>query len=563
MASVTLLNPRNVNAKKLIVQRVIAARYKETEHVPRINGTNPLVLEGTSYLPIWLTTINSKLKKIDTVLDDAIKFMLRHTRIFRQMPKFLIVVVQRDKHNFKKLFRDGYYSTFFDYEILTITVPRSNEQKSKLTYQLHQSISFAQLYKKTNYIKSKGIKWFAEKARNLHKHKIYWRCKGQKVEHYSDSVTREFTYVMSLRQLNASVVCVPKESKKTQIECYSTYIMSRYNYMLLSKPLELMLFDVMVPVLHEVTVDHSFNEILTNMLTILLITTIFFVWSLTMNFDRITWKFLTIFEMITGNGNPRSPVTRSEMVAFSCEIIVGFFFGSILVSGLTSTTVVRKTDKEILSLVDMKDNNITFYPFFDPKLAEYNRFLQNVLSTKVKYTWLENEARFDFTFLRTMALYKNISVSTFNIDKLGVKIPRHVIVNKRLLAKKSEMKESMDLSACLIDMKVCPLFRERFNTFYWQIMESKLTDKQPSYHQRNIRYLQYKYVTGDLEKLEIDFDAESDMLNEVDLHSLWVILSFGFTFAFASLIFEILLKAGKCLQRSNDNLITNVVLNNI
>lgn len=136
-----------------------------------------------------------------------------------------------------------------------------------------------------------------------------------------------------------------------------------------------------------------------------------------------------------------------------------------------------------------------------------------------------------------MALYKNISVSIFNLEKQGVRFPQQVVINKKLLAKKSNIREAVDVSVCIMQIKVCPVIKESFNSMYWRIMEAKFTDV-PAYSEETRRQWQYKYVNSELEQLEIDF-GENDMFNEVDLHNLWVILGFGVTFSLICLTYEI------------------------
>lgn len=539
VATVALINTKNVDVKKLVVSRMMH-RISTAKPVTRVNGTHPSVFEGQNCLPIWLTTINSNLKKVDTILEDSIKFLNRKTRIFRQMPKFLIVVVQRHNHNLRKLYNlHEVYNSNFDYQVLAITVSKTTSKKLKLTYRLHQSNCYSRTHKKSNY--KKGIEWFPDKTRNLHKHKIYWRCMFEKVDYADNTRNREYTYTASLKAMNATVVYLPRKSKpKRNFECIATYIFSKYDYMLLSKPLELITFDVMVPVLYEEIVSRCYHDFMINIVVLLLISTIFFAWSFLIKVDRITWRFLTIFEMILGNGNARSPVTRSEMVGFSCEIMVGFFFGSVLVSGLTSTAIVKRTEKEILSFEDMTANNITFYPLYDPKSFKFCQFAKNIVESKVRIKYLGTKWP-NFKFIRTMALHKNISVTIFTLEKNGVIFPRQIVINERLQAKKSNVKEAVDVSVCIMQTKVCPVIKERFNSMYWRIMETKLTDV-PAYHESTLRKWQYKYVNSELEKLEMDF-GENDMFNAVDLHNLWMILSFGLAASLISFIYEIVRNA--------------------
>lgn len=252
-----------------------------------------------------------------------------------------------------------------------------------------------------------------------------------------------------LRVVNATLVFVEKSANQMN-DGDALYpiakVLCTTNFFYL-KPNQFVAVKILTPALYDVSVCYDFSEFVSSLIALITITFVLFSWSRIAKFDTQAWTFLNILEMVVGNGNVRYPISKSEIICFASVIIVGFFFGVDLISGLTSVMIMQEKERSIETLADLKSNNLTIVTVFDVKLEENrisNQFYKDIQKINIKNFYLkelyQRAGPYKGTIavskvMRDVLIAKNTSVTTLAFEVDAVMIPDLVVVNNKVQAR--------------------------------------------------------------------------------------------------------------------------------
>lgn len=241
----------------------------------------------------------------------------------------------------------------------------------------------------------------------------------------------------------------------------------------------------MSPVIYDETLTYNFSDFVLNLLKIMLIASVLFTWVLIFDFDGQTWKLLTIFEMILGSA--------SETVAFVFALMIGFFFGSDLVSGFTSVSFVSRVERPLETFQGLKNNNITLILMLNPKAYLTFGFCKALVDSNVSYKLMRDYNKYDGdNTLKETGIFKNISFTTKFLEVETIRVPQQIFVNKQLVASISNIKELESVWAWGV-LSSYNIFVEDLSDIFWRITESQgLQSSSPSYRARRSKFVETK-----------------------------------------------------------------------
>lgn len=550
IASVLSVNSR-VNPRKFIKPYLNGGGKDKVKLAVPGSIKNKSLLVSDKCLPVWLLSIHT-LNNYD-VLSEPVFVLLGQFRVFLYAPKLLITIITHKNNLDIRIFLHNLFEEVrLECEVMVVTVNGNRSKRMVLNYKVHQLNYFSRRYSALSYRPGR-VRWFYPKTKNLHKF-VLWMLIA-KLSYFEGSLQGK-----SQDKFGALLLAVKIMNGSTDIlrhdRCYDlvhpTHTVSTGDNMIsFVKPNEMRASHMIVPIIYDQSVKIDYSNFFRNLTIIVSITLIFVVWSWLFRFDSQTWRFLTIVEMVIGNGNARVPVVRSEAVAFACIVMIGFFSGSDLTSRLTTVFFLTQTERLLDSFDNLSSNNIFVIVSDNPHDYADSPLVQSLLRSNVKYvsaTQLRDKSKHGIKkLLETLIVNRNISMSTGVTEKFDVKIPGNVITigrNRTNLAKVSNIKEYQEISAWFL-YPINP-FVERLSDIYWRIIETSTVDHLiltgKSYDKR--RYNLHGFILDEtLRKLEQDIDEEDEMSNKIDVYGLWVLLIFGCTFAVLSLLIEILSEA--------------------
>lgn len=528
LSSVASTNQR-VDVRKFTSSYIAYSNY-DVRTARRVKNASLYVASGSGYLPVVLVTtdflnsFNSLMAQFQTLV---------RMRIYSCTSKVLLICIYRKSNitdrqleNFLIMWFGEYYT---DIEILV--VPLTNlKSEDCLKLRVHNINYFKKEYQ-CNLFKRNSIQWFRLKTKNLHRYKIPIRKCDSIEGHINEQLSRVFTMQYAIKKLNGTyLVLLENDRRHFNKEFRRRMLFSTFYLNYAVKPLEVEAMKMIAPVIYDASTIYDYTDFIWCLFVIASIAFFIFLCVRMMRFDKQTWRYLTILEMIIGNGSARSPVLRSETVMFMLTITVGFFFGSNLTSGLTSIRFVKKAERSLQTLEDFKNNNITLILALDPK----HRLLRNLEFSKLIVRSQINYKIYDAvecrSYFKIMILSKNISFSIDNFELLGMKFSEKLEVNKELVARISNLREHTSLSGWFMLKFRSVALRESLSDIYWRILETEGMI-YPEVRQKKHRVLREKNLLHllcekPITEIEKDFDIDS-LYSETEIHSLWAILVFG------------------------------------
>lgn len=527
-----------VKAKKFQVSQMDSRGQNKAV---RLKGASPYLLAGHRTIIVIITTITNTGSVSLAMLN-----LLQNLLISSQSrPNVLVVNLQIGKFSSCNRFLPTIHKRMnFDIEILNIDADRENfNQIRSLTHHSFNRYTNAYSVKSCRNVS----KWFTDKSKNLHGYKLTiamiipdsrlkklmetnkYYCRDiqaiyECVRRSNGTIAKVFKFVRGIRRGDFDIIL-------------PLHILMPVTFRSLSfvKPCQTKSYYMMVPVILERNVSYDFSLFLAKLVVIAAIASSLYAFCRLFGFDRQTWQFLTIMEMIIGNGNPREPVLRAEYASLVFITAVGFFFGSNLTSGLTSTMIVSETGKTIESFEDLRKNNITVLLSNDPVLSQ-SLIYKQILKLKMKYRYFNYH-----TFHDSKAMSDHISDTVINQNlsfTTGYFIHKCLPVNdifagRKVVARVSNVREYQEVGSFYLDF-FSP-FTERFSDVFWRIKEGRTDRSFRVEAKMSKRYsLVINAVLSKIHNEQNDFEAESEV------HSLWSLLILGYCLAVVSLIVEII-----------------------
>lgn len=440
-------------------------------------------------------------KSVSILFEEILGFAYEYYVGNHSVPKLLMVAIVEKKtgewkQRLEYLFRR---KGFFDINVLEILIGR---RKSKPNADVIHRCS--RMYHLNPFSKQffsspirKGIKWFPDKLHNLHGYPLYvlttkevtemWAQRKVEPDIRQDSIGRT-DFIKSLpKVLNVTSKKLSRHQyifneNKVHLIIFDKMMPPRKSKYLVPhiypmvKPLEQLIEVMFVPVIYyEEVVESDNTVVLTSVATLVMLVVAIYLWTLA--FDINPWSPLSIFGMIVVQPNPRTPVTRFQYVLFICLIAVGFFFGSELTQGLTSSNIVVPKERKLESFNDLRENNITV--LLNQAVRKGRKGKGNGMKLTPGNVTLEPKWRqflsndtFKKRVIENLLLLQNYSISTAFEDHSGVHFPAKVVENNVVLAKKSNI--ISDWRIITLRMPRSNSYVNRVSDIYWRYFEAGL-----------------------------------------------------------------------------------------
>lgn len=553
LSTATCINER-VNIEKFKISQPVQLTNNQFY---RVSGTVPHVIASHKCLSVVLASVNMDKSNLYQPIRPLV-----HLKISHRSSKLLFVLIHhtnslRLKNFLKHLFNDYHY----DVEVLTICV-RKFKFKFSLSFKVQQLHYFLNRYNYSSW--RLGIGWFKSKTKNLHGYRLRVAI-SDKYSNYrnplrklDETITEAYFIHETLRIMNGSyrINFFPRQSfdnlvvGRFDIKFPAKELICSMNALHV-KPNKFWTFPLLVPVIYDSTVEYDLTPFMKNITTILAITSIIYVWSRLSNCDKQTWAFLTILEMVCGNANARNPVACSETIVFLCVIAIGFFFGTDLTSGLTTSMFVREWERPLETLEQMRVNNLTLITTMKMKFyasGGSNQFFLDVVNSNISCMSLVELYSRDTSknhalvsrIMRDILISKNTSCTTFAFVTYEITVPDTIKVKDKVQAKISniiEMKQVMGWQ-----LNSVTLFHEPFSEIYWKMSEVGIDVYKKGQKGRNCNRMNAYFVyKRHLEEIEKSMDDEDETTTQmVQFKVLGAFLICGFIFQLFILLLEVL-----------------------
>lgn len=337
----------------------------------------------------------------------------------------VVALVHRKYSKYKSSLELCSTENVYNVDVLEIKVNAKRSVEGN-EYRVLQYEPFKKLFRAQKY--RRGLKFFPTNSDiNLYGHEILVktaltkRKPAKKYEFSEVYILRYYPLEAAIKQLNASCRFLLKgEKSKTRAYMYATLttVMPNLFEAFIAPPIPRVAY-FMAPTFYDTIDQGNFDVWFACLVGICWSITVFWMWARFYRFDRLTWDPFMIFSMIIGVGNPRGPVRPGEYVTFMTVISVGFFFGSDLIFGLTSLSIVRKVERGIETIEDFRANNITIGYSVIP---DFNTWTwERMKSLRIKYFKMEvsNFHRSHRKYLKQMYHFKNVSLTTLFFSDFG------------------------------------------------------------------------------------------------------------------------------------------------
>lgn len=285
----------------------------------------------------------------------------------------------------------------------------------------------------------------------------------------------------------------------------------------------------MAPSFYDARTQTCLDSLLSCFIMILVLIFTFWAFSRLHGFDLLTWEPIVLFSMIISSANPRNPIRPGETVMFLCLISVGFFVGSDLIFGMTSTVISKSEERPVETLEDIVRYDLTMYECW---IHYHNESWDPELLSKLKlYNLLDKPITWDQDF-KTMLLYKNISLST--VVLMCAKIPQNIMIQGTVYARLTYIKECIWGVAAITQCN-----KPWVDQLYINLLRFYENNLLSYPYMEYVRERTYRYYVRDtLEDLEMKFQSEVEEKSVVELGNFWMIIVAGFTLPILLLIIE-------------------------
>lgn len=404
-----------------------------------------------------------------------IGFIYNHLKLSTSQSKFLIIsIVNKSSYPNKWLLQLYQVESIMNIAILQITV-HANHTYGFQTFSLNP---FTRKFLSESY--PSKMTWFEDKTRNLQRRKITlcfsdgtnskrasisWLVKlrmMEAIEKQTNMTTRRIT--VNARDKSRYTKCdmgFGWDEIIRDCTCSKMHRLKIYSFTLRC---------LLVPVLYDVTVVYNVEAFFFKIFVIVsLITTVKFFTAL-FKMDHEQWYPMMIFGMLLSLPNPREPIARAEYVMLIILLITGFFFGSDLISGLTSNSMVQEIERPISEIIDLRDNNLTvILPTF-LKTLEANKEFTDVLNpNKILYCEYSPQEHY-----KMLIIDKNVSLFSDASEYL----PSKLVLDKKLRCRTSGI--LISFQANMDSIKFNSPFLDRFSDIQWRFHEASL-ENHPMY----------------------------------------------------------------------------------
>lgn len=393
-----------------------------------------------------------------------------------------------------------------------------------LRYNLQRKLFKAQKYRE-------GLRLLPNLAKNLHgypiKTKGYIARSHTSLKNYINSKERIpyflFLYHIQLavEALNATFQLVPKASKTApDIRTVSFELKNDAFYALIA-PLVPKTAYFMTPSFYDNIQQDTYDMWLASLFVTCWTISCFWFCAKFFNFDRLTWDLTIIFSMIISASNPRNPVLASEFMLFMSLISIGFFFGSELVSNLTTVSIERSVERPIETWDDLKMNNITLMYFY---IHENNMWTwENV--KKLKHICVKGAS--DATqrkYFGHMLRYRNVSLESQTAVMCGLDLPQRFKILGKVRARLSNVKEH-NLGLFLTLRPNRPWYHHLSN-YLARVHESKLTSPpELIFKTQEVYWECFERVINEYTNELINNEEEEDNVGKLENYWLLIVIS--------------------------------------
>lgn len=491
-------------------------------------------------------------KKIANSKKGVLKWLTiaRHLTLVQSASKALIIAIINQKennNNYKQLFREMFNGNNYNIDVIGI---------KGSTFKVFQFDPFEKTLKKTIY-KSK-FQFFNDLMKNLHHHKFHVKPIDAKVAKYDWNINRleyRIHYIpnlypieLAITMMNGTFKYVSKMKGKqlhdiTLVKCDDLPLLRLVAFIY---PVDPRAIFFILPTLYDEHHTESFDVLLTSVTVIIVIILIFWLLSRICNFDALTWDPISIFSMIIEVSNPRSPVSTSELISYMTLVFVGFFFGGDLIEGLNSVYMIQRSEKSLVTLEDIANNNITLLFVKKHKSSWTQSELSKIRHVEADYNTYTRS-------FRHMLHSKNISLTPFMLQMYGISVPERIIINNVVHARLSNV-------------------RDRFSSFSYILPRNQpwlhhLSRNLMRYHESalqslpklltNTRALRAAILEESMNANTQEGDDEESSLSSDEFKTFGLIIAFGFVASLGCLVAEYLIskRGGVCLnEKSNCNI---------
>lgn len=558
MVTITSINEHS-SAQKYKLARFFERDPKTRKRYLIKSGTSPFVISSSPCLPICIVSNDKFDSKNAAFIKSWCQF--DKTGVLHKVPKLLYVLFIHHKTNtsYDVFLKSAFSVQKIDVEILSIFVMRSKRAKMQLEYQVHQMNFFLDSY--SNLPLQSDVKWFDPgKRKNLHGFQLKMYCQRPTPayrKHRKNTIDRFNDIEQAIKLMNATYVRVKRSRLQQNYDIkYPTERMNFGKRMTHVQPSTFYVERMMNPVIYDELKHYNIWNFINNILAVTLVTLIIVGWTKLFKFDSETWSVMKIVEMIFTNSNAREPVVGSEVVAFICVIAVGFFFGLDLSTGLTSIMLVRRYERPLSTLDDLRNSNISLVLHFDPKVGMRQglrrEFYQEILDKNVSCIPLRRLIAqyggviiFD-TLLSNVILHKNKCANLYILDAAGVHVPNRIYIMGELSAKMSDLVEIIYIIVFELDKS--SMFQEPLSDIFLRISEVKIFDFSLNGRDLHLNAQSHLPVQIAIEintnyRLHMEKSGFDKRLgSDGQLHEVWIVLVIGNSFAILVLILETISK---------------------
>lgn len=377
-------------------------------------------------------------------------FQLLH-RIFSSasgIAKILVVAMGKDRlRNYKRFLMNLRNKHIYNVDILQIV---KDAKSRRFNYSVIQFSPFVGTFSIKKY--NKQIQFFPQPTKKLNGHKFYLHIPcakyiddfkwGKDINKNTEYITIYLPYVYALelavRNMNGSLKFYkPKFISKTFPDFYYGNNIGEFPKIdeTVIYPSEIRHVNFIVPTLYDEVQVECYSMLIASLLAIIAIITIFRAWSKFFRLDPVAWHPIVIFSMIIAVPNPRNPLRFAVTTAFMILILAGFFYGSELIFGLSSGTIVQKVERRLENVDDLRENNVTL-AFLDFSVIWKKDELKRIKHVRIDIKELRK-------YWVQLLLYKNVSLTTLYIEILSFSAPDRVASNGIVFGRKSNIEDRL------------------------------------------------------------------------------------------------------------------------
>lgn len=320
-------------------------------------------------------------------------------KLIQSLSKFLIIAIVDKSHslNNKKLLATFHRGGLLDIQILQITV----KPNFTLNYHLFHFNAYTRKFSVQRY--SPRITWFRDITRNMQQHKLTLCFSKSSNYLRADIVDTPAHWMVNLELVSAIERIINMTTRRIEINTVKVLNCKRCNIgfwwvdqtecacsiMNRIKRPTITIMHLLTPVLYETTTEYNIVTFAFSLLSIISVVVTIKLSTWLLRLDQQQWCPVIIFGMIVSIANPRNFSLPVDCAMLILLFATSFFFGSDLVSGLTTNILVKDVEKSITEINDLQLYNLTvvlptFY-YENRHRKDANDFSDVLHSSKIIY----------------------------------------------------------------------------------------------------------------------------------------------------------------------------------